>query len=87
MLRKLRLGEKNAFLIKKTYDKTQNITVCTKQEIVKFCLFYILTRFLRTHTLMSKPIIKKLLLRTYPRNKKNLVNDWEIIIAYQGESD
>ena len=36
---------------------------------------------------MSKPIIKKLLLRTYPRNKKNLVNDWEIIIAYQGESD
>ena len=36
---------------------------------------------------MSKPVIKKLLLRTYPQNKKNLVNDWEIIIAYQGESD
>ena len=66
------------------------------QKVVKCYLFLIFTRFLWTHLLRSKPIINDLLrfnsrywdlFSTYHWSKKNLINDWEIIIVYWEESE
>ena len=66
------------------------------QKVVKCYLFLIFTHFLWTHLLRSKLIINDLLrfnsrcwdlFSAYHWSKKNLINDWEIIIVYWEESE
>ena len=79
------------------YDKIRNKCMYQIQKIVQRSLLLIFTRFLWTHPLRSKPIIEtrllcfcsrcKDLIRVCIWSKKNLIIDWENIIAYWEESE